>query len=159
MNFKVSKFRFLINESIVLVLVSMVATILDLLINGYPFICAFFGVVSFLFFLLKIDWYGRDELYIKDKYIKLERTKVGGNSIKPYGIWKENSDSSIEKIEKFKETLTKIIVYGDTNVNTMFSNEVGGTEHKRKKKRLVIRKNFKDMKKIREMLNDAVNSN
>ena len=81
MKFQVSIFRFLINESFVSVLISTIATILDLQIYGYPYICVYFWLCSFLLFCLKIDLYGRDQIYIKDKYIRLERTKVGGNAM------------------------------------------------------------------------------
>ena len=49
-------------------------------------------------------------------------------------------------------------MYGYTERKKVFSNSHGGTEAKRNKKRLVIRKNFKDIKKIRELLNTAIDS-
>ena len=158
MNFSVSKIRFLINELFISILVAIICTILEKLLNGFVYISVYVWLGTFLYLCLKIDWYWQDELYIHNKSIRLQRTKVGGNSMK-YGIWKDNSDYYIEKIENFIETPTKFIVYGDMQKKTVhLSDRHGGTETKRNKKRLVIRKNFKNTKKIRELLNAAVNS-
>lgn len=162
MYFKVSKLKFIINELFTSLIIPLLFTLILIILNYNIAITSIFWLCSFLYFCLKIDWFYRDELYINDNYIKLNRIKISGkHEILDESHIKE-TEYVIENLNSFTETPSKFILFGDTYINDKDS--IGSLKEKSlynqtniKTKKIVIRKNFKDIKKIRKLLDSAIN--
>ena len=161
MCFYVSKLKFIITELFTSLLIPILCTIFLLLSNVDLAISSIFWLLGFLFFALKIDWYWHDQLYINANYIKLNRTKISGAHEIIYNGSVKESEYVIEHLHSFTETPTKFILYGDAHVENKDSIGSLGkksllSENSKNMKKVIIRKNFKDNKKIKELLSKAV---
>lgn len=103
--------------------------------------------------ILKKNLYYRDRLHINENNVRLNREKrffTGGAGAPLIRIVEE---SNIEKLNFFKETTSKFILYGKVKVE---SSKSSGSKREKQGRKLVIRKNFDNEKEIRRLLNDAI---
>lgn len=148
MEFKVSKKKFILNELIVFIIALIVISIL------FPITIGQNVIIFIMIFIYKKCKHYKDILYINKNNIKLEKTILFGKSTSSKTTKEEYKVINLYKIE---DKINKYIIYGNIELKKVTYNNQPLSNYEKITEifllnKLIIRKNFNNDKKIKELL-------
>lgn len=148
MEFKVSKKKFVLNELIVFIIALIVISIL------FPITIGQNVIIFIMIFIYKKCKHYEDILYINKNNIKLEKTILFGKSTSSKTTKEEYKVINLYKIE---DKINKYIIYGNIELKKEIYNNQPLSNYEKITEifllnKLIIRKNFNNDKKIKELL-------